>query len=284
MDSKTLNFHIYRYHLLPISRNNQQTRLFQDKELTYEEIKEKKNQFFKEVLDVLVDSKSNSNPLKLYHQEGDFYLFKIAQKKTTTIYQNFENLIIDNEPYVYIIINNHPEVQKIAISENSEAFSNPDVVRNILKKVFNKDLSRYGLNIEIETLFDKVDFWNYVSKHKYDIKYINFQFIKPNLANISGSLPEDFRNFADDVNSHESHISVKAPENGTLENIDKSNKEIKGLVDYTAEGAGSIKLKVKNVRKQLNTKENPVIFQAEEIEIEGAPDQVIKMYQNIVNE
>ncbi len=284
MDSKLINFHIYRYHLLPIDTNNKQIDLFKNETLTFDEIKERKNEFFTKTLENLIESKNNHHPLKLEHNEDGFYLFKLAQKKTTTITQNFENVIIDNEPYVYVIFNNNPSVQKIAISDNFEAFSNPDVVKNILKKVFRRDLEPYGLNIELEQLFDKVEFWEYVGKHKEEITYINFQFIKPNLANISESLPEVFKTFADNTNSHESHITIKAPEKGTLENINKSNTNIEGLVDYTSNGAGSIKLKVKNIRKQLNTKENPVILQVKELDIEGPAEQVIKLYKTIVEE
>lgn len=284
MDNKRINFHIYRYHLLPLSKKSAQIELFENKSLSYEEIKENKNTFFQETLDNLITSKSNVNPLQLFQSENGFYLFKLANKKVTTITQNFENLIIDNEPYVYIIINNDKDVQKIAISENFDAFSTTDVVKNILKKVLQKDLTKYGLSIEIEQLFDSVNFWKYVNSHKDQITYINFQYIKPNLASISSSLPEDFKNFADNVNSHESHLTIKAPTNGKLDNIDKSNKEINGLVEYASNGAGSIKLKVKNLRKQLNTKENPIILQIDQIDIEGAADQVIKLYQTIVNE
>jgi hypothetical protein len=284
MENKLINFHIYRYHLLPLDSKSKQIELFENKSLSYEEIKAKKNEFFGKTLDNLTSSKNSSYPLKLEHSQNGFYLFKIAQKKTTTITQNFENLVVDNEPYVYVVINNDPTVQKVAISDNIDAFSNPDVVKNILKKVFRSELLNAGLNIEIEQLFDSVNFWEFISKHKKEITYINFQFIKPNLANISKSLPEVFKNFADNVNSHESQISIKAPEKGTLDNIDKSNKNIEGLVDYTSNGAGSIKLKVKNVRKQLNTKENPVILQIRELDIEGPAEQVIKLYQTIVQE
>src|SRR5699024_5575866 len=164
-------------------------------------------------------------------------------------------------------------VQKIAISDNKDAFSNQDVVKNILLKILRRDLNRYGLNIEIEALFDTISFWRYVAKHKDQITYINFRYIKPNLANISSSLTEDF-------NINESNISVKAPKNGTLENIDKDNKNINGLVKYTSEGAGTIKLKAKGVRKVMNTKENPTITTVEDIQIEGAPEQVIKIYKS----
>lgn len=282
MDDKLINFHIYRYHLLPLDTKDKQIDLFKDKTLNFNEIKKRKNEFFKGLLDNLIKSKNNKYPLKLEHYEEEKYLFKIAQKKTTTITQNFENIVIDNEPYVYIVFNNDSTIQKIAISDNSEAFSNPEVVRNILKKVFKNDLEKYGLNIEIEQLFDKVNFWEYVKEHRKNITSINFQFIKPNLAEISKSLPKVFKNFADTTNSHESHIIIKAPEKGTLKNINKKNSDIEGLVDYTSEGAGSIKLKVKNIRKQLSTKENPVILQIRELDMEGPAEQIIKLYQKIV--
>lgn len=268
--------------MLPLDTKNKQIDLFQDKTLTFSEIKKSKNEFFKGLLDNLIKSKSNKYPLKLEHYEEEKYLFKIAQKKTTTITQNFENIVIDNEPYVYVVFNNDPTIQKIAISDNSEAFSNPEVVRNILKKVFKNDLEKYGLNIEIEQIFDKINFWEYVKEHRKNITSINFQFIKPNLAEISKSLPKVFKNFADNTNSHESHIIIKAPEKGTLTNINKKNSDIEGLVDYTSEGAGSIKLKVKNIRKQLSTKENPVILQIRELDMEGPAEQIIKLYQKIV--
>lgn len=282
MNNRTVNFQIYRYHLLPIDKSDKQLEIFPKKMYTHAEIRKNKNKFFKVVLDELVSSKINSHPLKLEHTEGDYYLFKIAQKKNTTITQNFKNKKIPNEPYCYIIFNNDKDVQKIAISENSEAFSKPETVKNVLKKIFRRSLEAYGLNIEIEQMFNSISFWNYVKKYESEITLINFKFIKPNLANISKSLPDDFKDFTNNVNSHESQIVIKAPEKGALENINKKNRDINGLVEYSANGAGNIRLKVKNIRKQLNTREKPLIIEIKELDIEGAAEQVIKLYKTIV--
>lgn len=138
MEDKLINFHIYRYHLLPIETNNAQIELFENQKLSYNEIREKKNDFFTEILNNLVNSKNKKHPLKLEHHESDIYLFKLAQKKTTVITKNFENLIIDNEPYVYVIINNDSSVQKIAISDNVDAFGRPEVVKIFSKKFLGK--------------------------------------------------------------------------------------------------------------------------------------------------
>ncbi len=281
---KILNFHIFRFHLNPISNESQQIELFANEKKTPEELKEKKNDFFNETLQELNFYKDDRNPLKLEHFENGFYLIKLAQKKSTRIVQDFEDFEVNNEPFVYIILNNNPKVQKIAISENSEAFSEPKVVKNILEKLFNKNLAKFGLGVAIEELFKKESFWKFVNSHKYEIKLIDFKYIRPNLANISNSLPDDFRNFTDNVNSKESHIVIKAPENGILENIDKSNTAINGLVEYTSEGAGDIKLQIKGIKKRYSTKENPVTIQISETQIEGPAEQVIKVYQSIISE
>lgn len=282
MEKRIINFHLYRYHLLPLTNEENQTSLFPEKRMPIKEVIQNKNLFLNEILTSLTESKNNTNPLHLHIKDGDFFIFKIAQKKTTTITKDFKIHTIDDEPYVYIIINNNNDVQKIAISENAGAFSGTDVVKNILSKVLIKELEKHQLNFAIDSMFDKKDFWEYITKYNNDITYINFQFIRPNLARISDSLHKDFRQFAEVVNSHESHITIKAPDKGILENINKDNAVINGLVNYTSEGAGNIKIKVKKIRKHLNTKERPIIQQIDELEIEGAADQVIKLYKSIV--
>lgn len=282
--SKTLNFHIFRYHLLPLTTDLSQTKLFENDEMSIEEIKERKNEFLDKVLHDLDYYKNKKNPLKVEHNEDNYFFIKLANKKTTRITQDFEDFEVENEPFVYIIINNNPTVQKIAISENVEAFSKPKVVKNILKEILNKGISHYGLNIDISEMFKEEGFWNLIGKHRHDLQQIDFKYIKPNLANISKSLPEDFKNFTNNVNSHESHIVIKAPENGVLENIDQKNINLNGLVKYTSEGAGDIKLKIKGFSKKKSTKKNPTTIKISETTIEGPAEQVIKVYQSIVSE
>jgi hypothetical protein len=282
MEKKLINFRIYRFHLLPLSADETQISMFPKKIMNTIELKEKKNAFFNSILNSLVESKNNVNPIRLHHHEDEFFVFKIAQKKTARITQDFKNQTVNNEPYSYIIINNDNTVQKIAISENSEAFSNTDVIKNILTKVFRKELEQFQLNIIIEQLFDSKSFWEYVDKYKNELTYINFQYIKPNLAAISKSLPEDFKKFAENVNSHESHLTIKAPEKGILENISKKNPVVNGLVEYSSDGGGNINLKVKKIRKHLNTADKPVIQQIYELEIEGVAEQVFKLFKTIV--
>ena len=282
MENKIIKFNIFRYHLLPLDSNQKTLELFAKKTYSTDELKEIKNDVLKKILEILEKSESNTNPLKLEDRDGELFLFKIAQKKQATITHNFKNKTINNEPYVYVVFNNKRNVQKIAISENFDAFSTTTVVKNLLKTILRKELRRFGLNIEIEQMFSSISFWEFIKAYKYKISYLNFEYIKPNMANISGKLPEDFKKLAENVNSHESHLTLKAPENGVLENIDKKNKVINGLVEYSSLGGGNIKVKVKGIRKQKSTSENPEFVEIREIDLEGQAEQIIKLYKTIV--
>lgn len=282
MENKIIKFNFYRYHLLPLDKNHKTIELFPQKEYSFDELKEIKNEVLDKILSSLEDSPSNTHPLRLEVKDGEYYLFKIAQRKSATITHNFINKIVSNEPYVYVIINNSKNVQKIAISENADAFSTTNVVKNLLKTVLRKELRVYGLNIEIEQIFSSISFWEFIEKYKYKISYVNFQYIKPNMANISNRLPEDFKKLAEKVNSHESHLTLRAPENGVLENINKKNKPINGLVEYSALGGGNIKVKIRGIRKQKSTDENPEFVEVRQIDLEGQADQIIKIYKSIV--
>ena len=131
--SKQITFYLFRYHLLPLSSNDTQLQLFPEIKISADEIKKNKNLYFSDVLKKLDSSSNNTNPLKLYDKDDEYYLFKIANKRTTKLTKNFSSQYIDNEPYVYVIINNDPLEQKIAISDNIEAFSSYITVQNILK-------------------------------------------------------------------------------------------------------------------------------------------------------
>ncbi|WP_417266083.1 hypothetical protein [Brumimicrobium sp.] len=283
-DKNILNFHIYRYHLLPISQDSVQTSLFPKQTFTQKEIIERKNEFFKISLVNISENKKIRTPMIIHWQDEDYFVLKVANKKVTTIYKDFKPSDHPTEPFVYVLINNDPKVQKIGISENIQAFSNPMVVKNVLSKVFNKELEDLGLSITIKNLFDKQDFWKIIENNSNKITYIDFQFVRPNLAKISKSLNEVFRNFSKDLNSHESHLSVKSPTNGVLENLDKDNDTLKGLTEYSSNGGGNVKIKVKGIRKLINTNEKPVTVEVDEVNIEGVADQILPVIKSIIGD
>ena len=253
--SKTITFSEYRYHLLPLETEQTALELHGPKP-SFDELKEKKNEIFEEIINSLKDTKREKNLFKLIDSTDNIYLFKVSNKKFGKIVEDFTEKEVKTEPYVYLIINNDPDIQKIYISEDIEVFTSVNATKNVLITIFKKYLHLKYLNIETNEVFDKKTFWTLVKRHQGQITYINIEIIKPNLASISKSLPDAFKKFAENTNAHRSNILLKAPENGKLEKINESNKELEGLVDYSSKGGGEIKLKVKGISKQLKTSDN----------------------------
>lgn len=280
--SKTITFSEYRYHLLPLETDQTALELHGPKP-SFEELKKIKNIVFDDIIKSLEDSKKEQNLFKLLDSSDTIYLFKVSNKKYDKIVENFTEKEIPTEPYIYLIINNDPSVQKIYISEDFEVFSSVNATKNILMTIFKKYLHTKYLNIETQEVFDKKSFWTLVKKHQGKITYVNIEIIKPNLSNISKTLPEVFRKFAETTNAHRSNILLKAPENGKLEKINESNKDLEGLVEYSSQGGGEIKLKVKGISKQIKTSDNIKKIDIQQVYLEGSHEQVLKMYKEIIN-
>lgn len=274
---KTLIFEIYRFHLLPITTN--QISLF-EKNMTYEELVEKKNNFFDEIVRDL-QNRPQDLPIELYSTEDRSYLFRLANPKTTTIYRNFSEIPENTEPYIYIIINTDPQVQKIAISRNTEAFSTSNASKNVLDKILNKYLLPYSLSIEFEQMFESEAFWNYVRKYDGRIKSIDFEIIKPNLSKISHTIKDSLKPLIESTNSHKTHLKLDAPKEGVLENIKTENKLVDGLVSYSSEGGGNISMKIIGMSTRVKTEKMTTTKKINEIQIKGSPDQIIKLWKDI---
>jgi hypothetical protein len=274
---KTIIFEIYRFHLLPITTN--QISLF-EKDMTYEELVEKKNSFFDEIVQDL-QNRTQDFPIELYSTEDKSYLFRLANPKTTIIYKNFDDIPENTEPYIYIVINTDPEVQKIAISRNPEAFSTPNVSKNVLLKIFSKYLKSFNLSIEFEQLFESNTFWSYAKKYDGRIKSIDFEIVKPNLSKISYTIKDTLKPLIESTNSHKTHLKLDAPIEGVLENINKDNTLVNGLVTYSSEGGGNISMKVIGMTTRIRTDKMVTTKKISEFSIKGSPDQVIKIWKDI---
>jgi len=251
---KRIPFKNYRYHLVPVKTD--QLSIF-NKEITVEELKEKKNQFFSEILSSSKSLKGINTaqlPIEIDYAKDDIFIMKLAVERKTTLYKDFKPLDYNNQPFIYIAINNDSEVQKILIEDNQNAFKKTSTVRNILQHAYSTLLAKFELTIHIEPVVDQGSFWDFVDKHQKKIEKLEFEIVKPNLANISKSLTEPLKQLINITNSHKTNITLKAPENGVLENISKNNAQLNNLVNYSNEGGGdSIKMKLKGVSKKVST-------------------------------
>lgn len=284
--AKNTSFEVFRYQLvvdktLPMNA-------FGNYE-TPEQLRAEKNNIFKTLITnekFKFNSSGSTIKSKLLYQKGDMYYFKISTKRTAHLYnEDFTEKKLDNYPNIIIAINNHPDVQKIAIQTSTTPFKDAETVRRFIVESVDSKIKNYNLSFSLEPTWDKQDFWRFVRKYPNQITQLTFNFISPNLANISKNLTIDLKQAYEDTNMHKAKFEMKADEGSTLQ-INEQSKFVNGLVSYIADGGGAdagIQAKVLNKRGLLNTAQNPNEFSIEEKLIKDNNwDELDKLFKEIL--
>lgn len=262
--AKNSTFEVFRYQL--VVDKTMPINLFGKFE-NPEQLRSEKNIIFKDIVtnDKFHFTSSNSAiKSKLLYQNGDMYYFKISAKRRGHIFkEDFTEDTFDNFPNIIVVINNNPTVQKIAIQTNTSVFKETKIVRNFILESIDAKIKNYNLSFYLDPIFDKHDFWNFVKKYPQQIKQVTFDLISPNLSNISKDLTINLREAYEDTNVHRTKIEFNAEPEGVLD-IKEGSKFVTGIVDYGANGGGSIYARLVGSRKKYNTAENPSEFNIDE--------------------
>ena len=234
-----INFRAYRYQLLPLDRN-QTKDLFDN--ISPDEAIARKNEFFSAAISNLQNLKHQNLNIILQAKEicPDFFKIRIAPsrplKRET---YDFRVESIDNWPHVEAYILNAPDEQYLFLQDRASAFANTDTIVNLLKRGTRHALESNGLSLHVEALFNKKFFWDLVSENINKITQIRFEFITPNMANISRTLEKALKDLSKKTNSVREELTIISDPASSLD-IDPSNETIQGLVDYTSAGGGDI--------------------------------------------
>lgn len=246
-------FDLYRYQLLPLSQQVQLDMLRHIDSL--ESLKRRKNEFFAEILTQLPTLHHRKIEIihKLDMHAGDWFVFHIAARKTLARFKpDFNVERLEDWPHVVVIISNAPDIQAIAISRNSKAFSSSSVVARMLLDNLQLLLRKYQLHLEIEALFEKRTFWFLVEQHQGQISSLTFELVSPNMANISKTLEIDLAQINRDTNSHRTDLTLNSGTGSVLE-VQRNNAILNSLVDYASAGGGDIVLRVRGLKKRIRT-------------------------------
>lgn len=281
---KKTAFELFRYQLIP--RSQQRLAIFGE-EISVEQLKERKNGYFMDELlkdGAYFDSSGNELSHKLIYDKGDKVIFQLGSAKQVILQdKNFNDTIATTHPYVLVVIDNAPEIQKIAISINTIAFSNPFVVANIIEKTFTSRLDKYGLDISINPILDKKDFWELIKKNDHRIVAMKFEIVKPNISNISSTLGEQLKGLVNSTNSQKTVVELTAPKGKVLENLNTDNESLSQVTEYATEGGASdVSLKIKGQRSYTKTRNTIRKTSVDEIEIKGSANNVVKALDSIL--
>lgn len=159
---------------------------------------------------------------------------------------------VENWPHINAYILNNPKDQLLIIQDRPAAFANTDTVAKIILRGTRYTLEKIGLSLHIEPLFDEAYFWGLVADYGNRITWVEFEFITPNMANISHTLAKTLKNLGKETNAVREQLTLRSDSSSSLD-ISPENATIQGLVEYTSKGAGDIKLKIKGIRKRFQT-------------------------------
>ncbi len=282
MSNKFTTFELFRYQLLPIDR------FLQGNLLTgvgsIEELIERKNEFFFEALTETKkysDSRHETITKKLF-QDHEFVILKIAHNRSIhRETKEFKDEIIDNWPSIIVAIWNNPEKQLIAIQKRTTAFSSTEVVVKLILGSISKQLSHHHLRAIHEPLFEKQQFWQLLDRYQGKIKSVEFEIITPNMANISGTLPEELKVFAKQTNTARSKLKIESDPEAPL-HLEKNNSVLSGLVEYSGDGGGNISVKIDGLKKIYHTSKTVKEISLGELDLQGSAENIASFIKELL--
>ena len=170
-----MDFVLYRYQLLPISRL--QDDLFQGIP-PVDELIRKKNQYLGELLKNFPELTSSRHELvqKIVFASSEWLIVKLGSLHSLTRQRpDFKSESVEDWPNITVMICNDPNIQTIAVSKNRRAFSAASVVVELIKTKFSDSLRNFGLAIHVEPQLQKEAFWDIIDKHHGHIAAVRFE-------------------------------------------------------------------------------------------------------------
>lgn len=274
------NFKLYRYQLLPIDRHTDD--LYEG--MSPAQLIERKNEIFARALPFVSHHTHRGNALsvRVDGPEDEAFVLRIAPRRALlreTPEFGIEQL--ENWPHVAAIILNKPHEQLIAVQDKPTAFSSTNTVVKLLQSATRAPLERAGLRLLVESLFNEEDFWSLIRQHQGKVTWIEFELITPNMANISNTLADTFKNLAKDTNATKSNVQLRSDPASSL-HIEPTDPKVKGLVDYASQGGGDISVKVKGLRKRIHTASSVRETQVDDLQLSGPVAQVAAILRGIL--
>lgn len=274
-------FKLYRYQLLPIDRHTADLYLG---DASVAEVIQRKNSIFSDAMSFVGAYRHSQTELivNVERTNNDAFILKLAPlRPLTRELPDFRIDQIENWPHVLAIILNREDEQYIAVQERASAFASTDIVVKVIQKATRTALEKAGLRLHIEQMFSKTFFWDIVKEHGKSITYVDFEFITPNMANISATLSDELKQVAKNTNAVKTDLQLRSDPAAALD-LSPKNTTLQGLVNYTSEGGGDITVKVKRIRKRYHTSTSSRTVTMSGLEVSAPPDQVAKILRDML--
>jgi hypothetical protein len=276
----TTTFKLYRYQLLPIDRHTGD--LYDG--LTTAQLIDRKNEIFAQAIPFIARHTHRGTQLAVQVDgpESDAFVLRIAPRRALLRETpEFRLEQIENWPHVTAIVLNRPDEQLLAVQDKPIAFTSTNTVVRLIQSATRGALERAGLRLHIESLFSRENFWALIKQHRGRVTWIEFALVTPNMANISNTLAEDFKNLAKGTNASQSNVQLRSDPASAL-NIQPDDPEVKGLVDYASEGGGDISVKIRGFRKRIHTSSSVRETEMDDLQLSGPVAQIASILRGLL--
>lgn len=271
------DFVIYSYQFAPL---NDEPNLFIDIQKRNKELMENKNKIFDSIIEPLEFKYRN----KVYEKEVDIHkenmiVMRLANKKSVKLEKGFHIIEQENEPSCLIIIDNHDDIQRIAIEKNARSFNTTDTIKNILLENFRKVLKEKELAFYMQKEYLPSEFWTICNKYKGKVTKVVFSYKYPNLGRAHEQLKKVLGDSSSATNSTNTQITY-ANKKGLV--LDEKDEIVSGCVVDSSEGGEPVSMKIKGISTTVKTGETTKELKIDEVDIENANvDQLKNLFKNL---
>lgn len=148
-----------------------------------------------------------------------------------------EEIVEDEWQGAYVLVDptHHDEGQRVAVE--NDVVGEPQALLKSLVSAMNS-MAGTPYHVEIEPLFDAREFWVFAEQHGNAMRYINFDFVVPNMWTPHNDLELDLRDTGAETGAQRVKVGF-ASEDGVRANAPR----IRRGVDYAEKGAGTLSAK-----------------------------------------
>jgi len=135
--------------------------------------------------------------------------------------------------YVMVDPTHHDEGQRIAV-ENDLVGKPTSLLKSLAKHLNQMDEAPY--QIEIEPLFDASRFWAFAKDHENIMRWIDFDFVVPNMWSTESDLDADLRETGATTGAERVSVAFRSDHGVTTD-----NQKVREGVEYAERGAGTLR-------------------------------------------
>ena len=142
----------------------------------------------------------------------------------------------------------HEDGQKIAI-EAQLKIGSPIAILKSLSQKLNDVRPTHKFLIEVNSIIEASDFWQFVSENEGKITKVTFDLIPPNMFGIRDDFDRELKELRDQERAQRVKFELQSSDGLALD-----TERVRNTVNYTVEGGGSIKARTKS-RRSFNSQD-----------------------------